>query len=150
MNVNSALKQKNKLAKDISNKQVLLATQNVYKTKNAETQQYNTKNILGDIERMIDKLVETKAGIARANQEVYPKIFRMAELKGLAAALKMIPVKLGKESETVGYRGEIQEVEWASTLTNIEIDKKVAELEAQIQSLQDDLDKFNFTTEVQI
>lgn len=148
MNVNSALKKKNRLAKEISQKQVLLTHHNAYKAKNETTQQYNSKNILSDVERLIDSLVETKSAIAKANSEVYAKIFRMAELKGLVAILKTVPVKLGKETEHVGFRGETEEVEWKSHLTNTDLDKKVAEFETQIQTLQDDLDKFNFTTEV--
>jgi hypothetical protein len=150
MNVNGALKKKNRLAKEITEKQQLLTTQNVYKAKNADKLQYNTKDILSDLYRVIDNLVETKSAIARANHEVYPKIFRMAELKGLVTILKMVPVKSGIETEVFGYRGDAQEVDWKSTLEHKEIDDAVAKLEFEIQSLQDDLDKFNFTTDLEI
>lgn len=150
MNVNGALKKKNRLAKEITEKQHLLTTQNVYKAKNADKLQYNTKDILNDLYRAIDNLVETKSAIARANHDVYPKIFRMAELKGLVAILKSIPVKVGMEVETFSFRGDPQEVEWKSTLEHKEVDDAVAKLEFEIQSLQDDLDKFNFTTDLEI
>jgi len=150
LNVNQALKKKNALTKDMVTQQALLIAHNTYKTRNKETIEYDTKAVLNNFVANIGCLVETKAAIARANHDVWPKIFRLAELKGLVSTLKQIPVKQGIELESTGYGAEAKEVEYKATLTHTDIDKKIKEFENEMERLQDDLDKFNFTTEVPI
>ncbi len=148
MKIAKALKLKNKLAGDVAQLKDLLAKQNVRSTK--QKFDYDNKHVLADLRRKVDELVKTKAAIAAANAEVYDKIFRMAELKGLATTLDSLDTKHGVFHEGGRFGEPGYEVEYDAQLKKVEVDKLVAELQAEIQSLQDALDEFNFTRAVNL
>ena len=142
MNLAKALKQKNKLAGEVAQLKELLAHQNSRSTK--QKFDYNNQEVLANLRAKIDELVATKAAIGAANAAVYPKIFRLAELKGLVTALKGLSTKEGVFAESLGYSQSV-EVEYVAQIKKAEADKLVEETEREIQELQDALDEFNFT-----
>ncbi len=148
MNINKGLKNKNKFTKELSVKLALLPSHNVFDVVNKDKLEYNTADIVKEIDTTITKLVDTKAGIAKANGPIWGKIFRIAELKGLIVSLKMIPVKT--ETETIRGYGvqQTEKIEWDSTLKHTDIDQLIKKYETEIETLQDEIDKFNFTTEI--
>jgi hypothetical protein len=148
MNINKSLKTKNKLAKTIADKQQLLLLHNAFRIADKDTLEYNTKTIAQELETDINDLVQIKTAIATANTPIWEKIFKMAELKGLISNLKGVPVKQGIDPGLVVYGRETKEVEWASHLTHTDIDTLVKKYEIEIETIQDELDKFNFTTEI--
>ena len=91
-----------------------------------------------------------KAAVAAANVEIYDRIFRLAELKGLATTLNALDTKAGVFHEGRGFAEASYEVEYVAQLGKVDVDKLVAELNAEIQSLQDALDEFNFTRSVNL
>jgi hypothetical protein len=93
----------------------------------------------------LDELVKVKTAIAQANVAVYEKIFRLAELKGLSALLKTLETKNGVFKENSGVYGSAYDIEYIAQLKKTEVDRLAAETDAEIQSLQDALDEFNFT-----
>jgi len=144
MKIAKALKLKNQIAGDVARLKELLAKQNVRSTK--QPFDYNNEEVLASLRGKIDELVKTKAAIAAANAEVYDKIFRMAELKGLVAVLSALDTRHGEFHERgSGYGEQPVAVEYAAQLKAVEVDKLVAELKTEIQSLQDSLDEFNYT-----
>ena len=142
MKLAKALKQKNRLAGEVAQLKELLTQQNSRSTK--QKFDYDNHEVLTNLRAKIDELVATKAAIGAANAEVYPKIFRLAELKGLAAALKTLSTKEGVYAESLGYAQSV-EVEYVAQIKKSEVDKLVVDLENEIQELQDALDEFNFT-----
>jgi len=98
----------------------------------------------------LDELVKVKAAVAAANVEIYDRIFRLAELKGLATTLNALDTKAGVFHEGRGFAEASYEVEHVAQLGKVDVDKLVAELNAEIQSLQDALDEFNFTRSVDL
>src|SRR5439155_17404587 len=85
MKIAKALKLKNQLAGDVAQLKDLLAKQNSRSTK--QKFDYDNREVLTRLRAKLDELIRVKASIAAANTEIYDKIFRLAELKGLAATL---------------------------------------------------------------
>jgi hypothetical protein len=142
MKLAKALKQKNRLAGEVAQLKELLTQQNSRSTK--QKFDYDNHEVLTNLRGKIDELVATKAAIGAANAEVYPKIFRLAELKGLVAALKALSTKEGVYAESLGYAQSV-EVEYVAQIKKSEVDKLVVDIQNEIQELQDALDEFNFT-----
>jgi hypothetical protein len=142
MKLAKALKLKNKLAGEVARLKELLAEQNSRSTR--QKFDYQNQQVLADLRAKIAELVATKAAIGAANSEIYPMIFRLAELKGLVITLKGLSTKEGVYAESLGYAQSV-EVEYVAQLKKAEVDKLAEELETEIQELQDALDEFNFT-----
>ena len=148
MKLAKALKQKNKIAGEVAQLKDLLTKQNVRSTK--QKFDYVNTDVLAQLRGKIGELVKVKAAIASANVEVYEKIFRLAELKGLVTTLTALDVRNGVFYERGGYGEQPVAIEYTAQLTKVEVDKMTAELQAEIQSLQDELDEFNFTQAVNL
>ena len=148
MKLAKALKQKNKIAGEVAQLKDLLTKQNVRSTK--QKFDYVNTDVLAQLRGKIGELVKVKAAIASANVEVYEKIFRLAELKGLVTTLTALDVRNGVFYERGGYGEQPVAIEYIAQLTKVEVDKLIAELQAEIQSLQDELDEFNFTQAVNL
>lgn len=146
MKIAKALKLKNQLAGEVAKLKELLTQQNSRSTK--QKFDYDNHEILQQLRAKLDELVKVKSAIAAANSEIYPQIFRLAELKGLVSVLSNLDTKNGIFHETAGYGETAHEVEYAVQLNKVTVDKLVTEAKAEIQTLQDELDMFNFTHNV--
>ncbi len=146
MKIAKALKLKNQLAGDIAQLKELLAKQNSRSTK--QKFDYDNREVLTRLRAKIDELIKVKAAVAAANAEIYDKIFRLAELKGLVATLTSLDTKAGVFHEGGRFGEPGYEVEYVAQLGKVDVDKLVAELQDEIQTLQDALDEFNFTRSV--
>lgn len=143
MKIAKALKLKNQLAGEAAQLKELLLKQNSRSTK--QKFDYDNREVLARLRVKLDELIKTKAAVAAANAEIYDKIFRLAELKGLVTTLTALDTKAGVFHEGGRFGETAYEVEYVAQLSKVEVDKLVAELNAEIQSLQDALDEFNFT-----
>ena len=146
MKLTKALKLKNQLAGDVAQLKELLAKQNSRSTK--QKFDYDNHEVLTRLRTKLDELVKVKSAIATANAEIYDKVFRLAELKGLVATLAGLDTKTGVFHEGGRFGEPGYEVEYAAQLGKVDVDRLVAELKNEIQSLQDTLDEFNFTRAV--
>src|SRR5688572_24647231 len=59
--------------------------------------------VLANLRSKMDELVKVKAAIGAANAEIYEKIFRLAELKGLVKTLTDLDTKQGVFVERGDY-----------------------------------------------
>jgi hypothetical protein len=143
MKIAKALKLKNQLAGEVAQLKDLLAKQNVRSTK--QKFDYDNREVLTRLRGKLDELVKAKAAIAAANAEIYYKIFRLAELKGLVTTLTALETKSGVFHEGGRFGEPAYEVEYVAQLGKVDVDKLVSELKDEIQSLQDALDEFNFS-----
>jgi len=149
MKLAKALKVKNKVAGEVAQLRDLLSKQNVRSTK--QTFDYDNSQVLANLRSKMDELVKVKAAIGAANAEIYEKIFRLAELKGLVKTLTDLDTKQGVFVERGDYGSSpAVEVEYAAQLKKVDVDKLVAEIQNEIQSLQDELDEFNFSRAVNL
>lgn len=148
MKLAKALKLKNQLAGEVAQLKDLLQKQNVRPTK--QKFDYDNREVLSRLRAKLDELVKVKAAIAAANAEIYDRIFRLAELKGLVATLTALETKSGVFHEGRGFGEAAFEVEYVAQLGKVNVDQAVAGLNAEIQSLQDALDEFNFARSVNL
>jgi len=148
MKIAKALKLKNQLAGEVAQLKELLTKQNVRSTK--QKFDYDNREVLARLRAKVTELVKVKAAVAAANAEIYAKVFRLAELKGLVSTLTALDTKSGVFHEGRGFAEASYEVEYVAQLGKVDVDKLVAESKAEIQSLQDELDEFNFTRSVNL
>ena len=148
MKVSKALKLKNQLSGDIAKLKTLLTDNNVINDKIQP--EYNTNTILVELTEKIKELVDVKTAIAKANVQIYDKIFQIAELRGLVATLNAVQTKDGVE-EAHSFRitgAQTNPTTYKSQIDRKTLDANIKSLEERIQLLQEELDTFNFTTEV--
>jgi len=143
MKIAKALKLKNQLAGEVAQLKELLAKQNVRSKK--QKFDYDNREVLTRLRAKLAELVRVKTALAVANAEAYDKIFRLAELKGLAKTLAGLETKQGVFHEGGRFGEPAYEVEYAAQLAKADVDKLADELKNEIQSLQDALDEFNFS-----
>jgi hypothetical protein len=143
MKLTKALKLKNQLAGEVTELKERLGKQNA----RAATVpfDYDSREVLVALREKIDQLISVKSAIAAANVAQYPRIFRLAELKGLVTLLKGLDARHGVFREAGNYAQPAYEIEYVAQLKKPVIDALVAELEAEISALQDALDEFNQT-----
>ena len=111
---------------------------------------YDSREVLTALREKVDHLVTVKSAIAAANVAQYPRIFRLAELKGLVALLKTLDVRHGVFKEAGNYAQAAYEIEYVAQLKKSVVDGLVAELETEISALQDELDEFNNAQSVEL
>jgi hypothetical protein len=148
MKLTKALKLKNQLAGEVTELKDRLGKQN---SRSAKVPfDYDSREVLTTLREKVDHLVAIKSAIAAANVAQYPHIFRLAELKGLVALLKALDVRHGVFKEGGNYAQPAYEVEYVAQLKKAAVDALVVDLEAEISSLQDQLDEFNHTHSVEL
>jgi hypothetical protein len=143
MKLTKALKHKNQLAGELTDLKERLAKQNC----RASTVpfDYDTNEVLVAIRQKMDELIIVKSAIALANVAIYPLVFRLAELKGLVVAMKSLDTRQGVFKEGASYSQAPYEIEYTAQIKKATVDILVTEFEAEIATIQDQLDEFNQT-----
>jgi predicted methyltransferase len=85
MNIKQALKEKNKLAKKITD--LMDRTNKNNSMDEGAVRSYDPKESLQQTLQMVDELITLKTKMHKANAEVYDKIFRMSEYKSVVKVL---------------------------------------------------------------
>lgn len=147
MNLSQALKQKNRLAGELVRQQQILQRENARRSDSVSTVDRDIvyQKILG----ISDDLGELKGKITQANVNIYPALERMSELKARIALIQSLPKRDGEELVFVGRDQEQVKYQWDSYINQEKCDYTVAELQEQINDLQDEVDAYNATTEVE-
>lgn len=144
MNIKQALKEKNKLAKRITD---LIERTNKYNSvDDGAVRSYDPKVTLDETLIAIEELIELKTDIHKANAEVYEKIFRMSEYKSFVKYLKVLNCS---EGTVANYRyGDTNIRKMTTVITEVERDQMVEKFEYEIDKLQSELDSHNATTTI--
>lgn len=142
MTLNQALKKKNRLVSEIKALYELTKTQN--SLEESAPRRYKLTDVYETISIKLTELVALKVSIHTANKPMFAKIFLIAELKGLVKQIKLMPTDEGKVMQRYGAGGETKTVEIDIVSKNV----MISELELQIESLQDALDKYNAITDI--
>ena len=143
-----ALKMKNRLVKKIRKCSDDIATYN-QRPAGAEPQ-FDVRQAAEDRAEAIEKLLAVKLAVIEANGPVWFKILQMSELKGQIKSWQEVPHQHGKRFDKGSYLASSQVVEYAAEFQKAEIDKTIQLLEKMIDDIQDTLDTFNATTEIEI
>lgn len=143
MNIKQALKEKNKLIKEISENTKLIQQYNSIEEGNERP--YNISQLFLNIVDATKDLSELKAKIHRANGPVLEDIFLMAEMKSLIQSLKKTDCTSGKSNRD---RYGSAEIVLTVEMNVVERNNKIKQLERKIEDIQDKLDYFNVNTEI--
>jgi hypothetical protein len=143
MNIKQALKQKNKLIKEIGENTKLMQQYNSIEEGNERP--YNISELFFNVVDASKDLSELKAKIHRANGPVLEDIFLMAEMKSLIQALKKTDCTSGKSNRD---RYGSAEIVLSVEMNIVERNNKIKQLENRIEEIQDKLDVFNTNTEI--
>ena len=147
-----ALKIKNKLAgeiKDLKNKMMSKNVILVGKNTNLEMviNKYNVHDMYKELKDKKSKLNNLKIIINDANREIIHNIFAISELKDTLKFISSLDTREGLVSR--GYiDNETQE--YFSQIDDNERDIIKKELQNQIDVIQEEIDKYNFNTEIDI
>lgn len=144
MTIKQALKQKNKLIKQIGENTKLMQEYNSIEVGNERP--YSSIILLAKITEDTKKLANLKSKIHIANTPVLEDIFLMSELKSIAQSLKKMDCTEGKSNRD-RYRLESESVK-TSEISLVRRNETIKELETRIEEIQDRLDVFNATTQI--
>jgi hypothetical protein len=145
MNIKKALKEKNRLVKEILDLHNRVATYNSVEVGNVRP--YSAKESIELLNQKSNELVELKTNIHKANTPVYDKIFRLSELKSTISRLKSLDCTEGVSTDYYSRNRENPPVKTAE-VSVVERDEMVKFMEGQIEELQDILDNHNQNTEI--
>jgi hypothetical protein len=144
MTIKQALKQKNKLVKNIAENTKLMQQHNSIEVGNQRP--YSSSMLYNEIQKDTKELASLKARIHIANTPVMEDIFWMSEMKSTIAALKKMDCTEGKSNRD-RYRME-SEIVLTSEISLVNRNQMIKLLETNIEEVQDKLDTFNATTEI--
>lgn len=145
MNLAQALKAKNRLAGELVRQQQILTREN--SRREDSTSKVDRKVVWETILKLSEELGTLKGKITVANIGIYPMLERMAELKARIAYIASLPKREGVEQEYLGGEQRLAHM-WDSFLTQEKVDALTAELQTQLNELQDKVDTYNATTTV--
>jgi hypothetical protein len=144
MNIKQALKEKNKLAKKVTD--LMDRTNRNNSMDEGAVRSYDPKESLEQALQMVDDLVNLKTKMHMANAEVYDKIFRMSEYKSLVKYLKTLNCSQG--TIVTSRYGDSTARQMTTVITEVERDALVEKYETLIDTLQTELDMHNATTHI--
>jgi hypothetical protein len=144
MNIKQALKEKNKLAKKVTD--LMDRTNRNNSMDEGAVRSYDPKESLEQALQMVDDLVNLKTKMHMANAEVYDKIFRMSEYKSLVKYLKTLNCSQG--TIVTSRYGDSTTRQMTTVITEVERDALVEKYETLIDNLQTELDTHNATTQI--
>ena len=145
MNIKKALKEKNRLVKEILDLHTRVATYNSVEVGNVRP--YSAKESMELLNQKSNELVELKANIHRANGPVYHHIFRLSELKSMIARIKNLDCNEGIVQDYYSRNRETPAVK-ETEISIVERDEMVKHMEGQIEEIQDILDYHNQITNI--
>jgi hypothetical protein len=145
MTVAQALKHKNRLAQQISRLNEDIKASNSIVVDGVADLKDSVQEALVRRDSMVNELIAVKVAISVATEPVRRRIYELSELKAKIALLRGMSTKAGAVVDRYS-RGE--SVTYMAQLKKFEVDDMVGVLEAEIDAIQEELDKFNHTTDV--
>lgn len=116
---------------------------------------YDVQDLWKQYEATIGKLIAIKSAIAKANVDIYEKIYRISELKSKAAQMQQISTDESEyvEAEFNRITGETKKhppVKRVVLFKDSQLAANLLAIEAEIAALHDDVTAYNYKTEIEI
>jgi hypothetical protein len=146
MTISQALKSKSRMAGELVRLQAILQRENARKSDSVST--VNRQEVWDKIVKTSNDLGELKGKITIANIGIYPVLERMSELKSRIAFINNLPKKAGTEVEPSYGNQERITYTWDSFITQEKADEMIVLLQQEINTLQDQCDSYNGSTEI--
>jgi len=146
MKLNQALKVKNRLAGEVARLNQILHREN--SRRNDSTSKVDRDSVWNQALKASEELGALKGRIATANVGIYAKLERMGELKARIAFINSLPKRTGEEIVPLHGDREPLKYTWDAYVNQEKADGMVIDLQKQIETLQDEVDAYNATTEI--
>ena len=148
MKLSKALKVKNRVAGELS------SLQDIYRRENSRREDNPSKVVASDVWNQItakrNDLVKIKTAITKANIDIYHALAEMEELKGSIHYVSMIPTREGEEVQYEGSNRDKVTYQWTASLNQEAIDGLGRHYQQRINELQDEIDEYNGSTDVEL
>lgn len=146
MNIAKALKVKNRLVGELTKLQEIARREN--SRRNDNPSQVNVGEVFDQIAETRSKLVSLKAAIVQASAPVAKELAQLAEVKAFLNWVPALPVREGEEKVAIGHSKDTIDYTWTAFMNRQAVDRWVAKLQLEANSLQDQIDDFNAQTQV--
>ena len=143
MTLAKALKQKNRLTQKISRLQQEIQRENSVRAD--DVRKINVEDLFEELEVKVKELIKLKIAIFVASTPMRENILKLSEIKSHIVFLQSINTTEGK----VSNYGE-DAVEYTVIYDKLFIREQVELCEQGIDEIQEELDKFNHTTEIDV
>jgi hypothetical protein len=145
MKITKALKQKNKLVKEIQSLKSKIS-QYICTEEGADESPYNVHTLAAELNQKKKELIDLKVKIQTKNVEILEKMYTLSELKDTLIWMKGLPVGVTSNRE---YRnGEYMLIKRYSAFDVKDTDTVIEKIQTQIELIQDELDHYNATTDI--
>lgn len=142
-----ALKQRKRLAQRIGQIDQRIGKNNSVPQGNVRDA--SPRELLSERGRLVDQLVAVKMAILRGNDGIQEKVLRIAEIKGEITLLNGVDTKHGQQEGAVVWR-QGPPIVYEAEMKQPEVDERVRALEAQIDAIQEEIDRYNYTTRIEV
>ncbi|MCD6434836.1 MAG: hypothetical protein J7L15_00380 [Clostridiales bacterium] len=146
MKLAKALKEKNRLVKKIRELQVDISTYN--SVVSDSEREVDIKSLMTELDQKVNELIVLKTKIFEASRPIRESIFRLSELKSKTSFLSGIDTTRGKVRSRHVMSSDAT-VEYNAVLTKIDVDSLIENSENEIDSIQEEIDTFNHTAEIE-
>jgi hypothetical protein len=144
MKLTKALNYKNKLVTKLNNAWAKLQKYN--STVEGTKVPYSAEKLMSEVEVAQEELIRLKVALHKASEPVRDKIFLLSELKTAAKKLASLSTVNGPVVDHYSRR-ETPTV-YVAIIDEVKQEELVAAKEKEIEKLQEELDQFNYNTEV--
>jgi abortive infection bacteriophage resistance protein len=145
MKLHKALKLRKKLVGDIARLKTQIQVKNSYTVGSLDAEKYNVPKLYEELQKKISELIGLKYVINEANREIQANIYTISEYKALIAFWNEVPVKEGKQ--ILGY-SDGTTIDYYVQIDEAKRNQMVAEFQVKVDALQEEIDTFNYTTDI--
>lgn len=146
MKIHQALKLKNRFAGEIVTLQSILSRENSRRSDNVS--QVDAQVVFSELSAKRIDLWRLKGAIAKATANIVEKLALLEEHKSEIKFLSSLPTREGEEIANALGGKEVIKYAWKATFNREFVDKELAQLQKNINALQDEIDEYNAKTEV--
>ena len=148
VSVARAMKEKNRVALRLRIAEYRMKQNNSQCTRIPRT--FDVQQAYNDTQVLRERLIETKAAIAKASNPITEKLIQLNEIKAEISFLKDVSTKEGDFPRETYRSTDATFDTFTAIFTETQISEKVDQLQCQAEVLQDELDEFNAKTYVTI
>ena len=147
MRLNQALKLKNRLAGELQRLTSIFMREK--SKRNDNVSKVDPKAVWLEMQTVREELTILKGKICRANIGIYPVLEEMAELKALISTVQSLNTREGEEIAFVGRDQEKLTYVYTAFMNRQKVDDLVKKTQQILDELQDKVDHYNATTEIE-
>ena len=144
MKLSKALKERKNSVGEISKLKQQIKDKNSYLEGSKNGENFEAGKTYGELLDKISDLCGLKVVINEANREIQARIYLLGEYKALISFWNEVSVVEGAQMS--GYGDKV--TNYCVKFTEAERDNMVAEFQKKVDAIQEELDEYNFNTEI--